>query len=410
MSRCSGLLILALLNVSAGLMAQNPIDQYLKSALLDPELDSYDAQRNFLADNNYNSPWLSRLEFRIGSEDANASLNEYRVRVTPTNPYEIKANKQYYEKHVQSLNTGYEIALSRAMKRRYETIIETYGTVQMITLIEQQIESLRGLNRAAANDLQNVDLGDIVDIQSDETRLLLNREEYRHQKSQLDYQMSLDHPDMANVDWTGVNWMSIDQIYAYIRNRENIESTQSLYITRAEEDLDLRKQMLKIDKAEARSNIGYIQANFDTERGNEINEHLGFQVGVRIPIVNPDKPKINRDRVELIEREKKVEEVKREVSTEKEQLLLEMNSLVARYQLLTGRIETANRVKVQGGNVDLGGLEKLTFYRFDLHQRRMRVEARVRLLYIEYLDMQGLLSQRPMINYLSPDLKTLESE
>ena len=79
------------------------------------------------------------------------------------------------------------------------------------------------------------------------------------------------------------------------------QDSSHLKLLEAEQELMLANYDLKVDKAENRRNIGYLQAEYDTERGNEFDEHMGFQIGIRIPLSNPDRPDLQRSRLDILE-------------------------------------------------------------------------------------------------------------
>ena len=70
-----------------------------------------------------------------------------------------------------------------------------------------------------------------------------------------------------------------------------------------EQKNELAAQRFNIEKSESLNNIGYFQAEYDTERGDEPYDHFGYQIGIRIPIVNPDKPQLNRRKLALMDDE-----------------------------------------------------------------------------------------------------------
>jgi hypothetical protein len=63
----------------------------------------------------------------------------------------------------------------------------------------------------------------------------------------------------------------------------------------------LEESLYSIDKAEAWSNIGFVQAEYDIDRGSNFNDHLGYQIGVTLPLFNSKKPDLKREKLELIE-------------------------------------------------------------------------------------------------------------
>lgn len=385
------------------------MEMYLETALNDQSLELYQAQLSFLKSNKYNSPWLNRVEFRLGSEDANISMNEYRLRLSPSNPAEVKANKLYYNKHVKNIGTQYKVAMNEALRNRYQMLIEYHYLVHSLELNSRNLKVMNEIARSMSlMGLENIDAGTIIGIQSDQTDLMLKAEDLKAQESEVTYYIQLDLKDLSLIGLAGSKMIDVAEIKSYLDANQKAEGFSSLYVLEAEEDLQLKQQMMKIDKAEARSNIGYIQGNFDTERGNELNEHFGFQVGVRLPLVNPDKPDLNRKRVELIEDQKDLEAKKDFVIQKNDMSLIQIRHLITQYELLHDRAHLAQSISLQSASgIDLSDVSKAKKYQFSIERQQLVLEKQIRELFIEYLDLQGILVQDPVINYMSSDFKVV---
>ena len=284
---------------------QFSMEKYLAGALTDYSLEKYKSQLEFLGENNYNAPWLNRVEVRIGSDDANASLNEYRLRFSPTNPAEIKANKGYHQLHQKHLAARQDVALSEALKLRYYRIVSLFEIdnkkTRLDSLMSFQDKLINGLSRNSG-----IQTKDVIALQSQQTDLIIKQNTFEQELEQVKFNIQWDlnsNYPIASIS----NLISVDQIRNYISLNKDQQSNNAL-LTEAETDVDLLRQKLELERAESRSNIGYIQSNIDTERGDETSEHIGFQVGVRLPIVNPDKPKLTREKVELLEEEQELQD------------------------------------------------------------------------------------------------------
>ena len=98
------------------------------------------------------------------------------------------------------------------------------------------------------------------------------------------------------------------------------------------------------------------------------------------------------------------------MSQKKDLLILELDFLNSRRKMIQERIDMVNRVKIHGGNVSISELSKLATYEYQLALEQMTVEKEIRKIFIQYLNMQGLLVQRPLINHLSLEMKSFELE
>lgn len=387
------------------------MEKYLTTALTDQSLELYQSQLNFLEDNNYNAPWINRLELRVGSDDANISLDQYRVRVSPTNPAEIKANKRYHEQHVKSLNTEHKIALSEALINRYRLIIDLASLLQKQDLLQERIDFQEQFIQSISNSgSQNLNLKNIISLQSDQSKHLLKQEEIETLITYDLYYIKLDYGDISLENTFTNELISVEQIKGYISMTLEQTGLQNLVALDVTNKLELNKQELKIDQAESRSNIGYIQSSIDTDRENKISESIGFQVGLRIPIVNPDKPSLNRKKVELIEDKVKTEAKLSLIDQNQELNDVILQRLLNRHQILLDRIALAETITISNtSQIDWSQIAALKNYKLQLSEEKTETEKLIREAYISFLDTRGLLVGNPIINYLSKNFNPIES-
>ena len=386
------------------------MERYLATALADQTLERYQAQLNFLGENDYDVAWVNRLELRIGSEDANASLNQYRIRLSPTNPAEIKANKRYYEQHLNVLNTQKKIAVSEALMNRYGLIIDLAYLLDKQHLLKERIkfQNMFIQNMSSKSD-QSLNLKDLVTVQTDQSKNMLRLEEIETLIAQTLHYIQLDYSDLPLPNQPLKNLVSIAQIKNYVELAAGQSNMNSLEAEMIKSELELTRLDLNIEKAEARSNIGYIQSNIDTDKGNSWSDHIGIQLGVRVPIVNPDKPALNRQKVKLLEDEAKT--ASKLTQLEQEQKLNDMllQRLLNRHQLILERIALIETIPVSGSSqVDWNQILSLKNYQLQLLEEKAETEKQIREAYINSLNTRGLLVGTPIINYLSETFSPIE--
>lgn len=386
------------------------MEAYLRTAATDQSLEKYYAQLDFLRNNNYTPDFLNRVELRIGTEQADISLDRYRLRISPSNPMEIRANKRYHSRHLEYVNAEYEVALNQALLNRYNIIIEHHYYSRLSRLLkEQQNVMTEFLQLIGASSLARIDMDDIINIESSMSDFEIELSEIAMERDEMEYYIKLDLPAIEGILWDDLNMVSIDGVKDYMDREEAIESDQNIYIAEAQQYKLLQEQMFKVNKAEARSNIGYLQANYHSDQGETFNEHLGMQVGVRVPIVNPDKADLARNRFKLIESEKEIASTKTLVKQQSELLAIKLAHLLDQHSLLQSRIEKAGKMEIvtpADKNIEAIQLVKLQNYQSGLHEKQLTVARDIYLTFIEYLSIKGTLAERPLRNYLSATYKT----
>lgn len=385
------------------------MEAYLRTALQDQSLERFQAQLEFLGANNYSLPWLNRVELRVGSEGAGSTLNDYRVRFSPTNPREIKANKTYHSLQIRQIETNYQVSLNQALKTRYLMLIaHRYMTLQK-NLMEGQLAQLKKLTTLSVQTTPLTESTDWIRYQRDQTQWLLDLADINFELKEAEYWMRLDLPEMEQPQWEQISWIGTDQIAAYLLQRPGF-AEGNLYARQAEDQRLLEEQMMEVSLAESRKNIGYLQGNLDTDRGTTFQDGLGIQLGLRVPLVNPEKADINRDRVDLIEARDEAAATKLMLARQSGWLQLQLTELLNRIRLLEERLLVLNHsVKADPTVTDVEWWVKRTHYETELRAELLQTERELMDMYIECLDQDGALVQQPLVNHLSANRSPIEA-
>ncbi len=384
---------------------QLEMEEFLSSAVTDNELLEIYAAEKFLSENRFNSPWLRELEVRLRSNDQEIGLEDYRLRFGLINPFEIRANSNYRKELVKTVALRKSAQLNDVLRMRYSLIIENYYLNQRI---EINSEYLKFLERLANIELQNGTESYKDILESNKTILEL-------QLKLIDLRRKLDVNELLIGERAGQvgsivveeeALVGVDQIW-----RSLFDSANSLNVN---EQLDLQEQKLDeslydIEKAQSRRNIGFVQAEYDVQRGNEFNEHIGYQVGVTIPVFNVDKADLQRDQLELVEEKAELENRLREQRTELKILTSGFESMIDQWELINEQINFLANVESTEFPISIELITDSAEYRNDLENRRLGIYSSLLHQYIDHLHQGGKLITDPIVNHLSSTLNPLNS-
>jgi hypothetical protein len=393
------------------LLAQFNLEQFLGTAREDISLNPAKAKIDFLEENNYNGPWISRVEMRTRSDDANLSQEDFRFRLTPSNPSELKANKRYYDKQVSLLNTEYQDVLNTALKQRYIIAVDhMFESFKMVNL-EKQLKINRQLIEMinSGNGIYSMDMGDLVDAQSDELDLSLSIENTRIALDEIEYLMKEFYPFSGEINWYRSELMEISDILNLFEEFKRRPSGQHVNLVKLEQKNLLAAERFNIEKSESMRNIGYFQAEYDLERGDDPSEHFGYQIGIRIPIVNPDKPDLNRRKLETMDDEALLDERQDNYRRKMELSVLRMDRYATQYSEISEKLKLLSEQNFlnfqrMDKSVDISDLIKINEFHMELLDKKNGVEKKIFENYLEYLDLCGLLVETPLRNYLAKGL------
>ncbi len=381
---------------SSAAFAQTAMTQYLASPIADAEYQTLALSQAFMNEHSFSSPWLRELDFRIRVGGGESSIDEYRMRLGFINPLEIRANKTYSKMLSGYIEDEKKASINDALFHRYEILLEHYFLSTKLDLINGRIQRLEQIVELSL-DMES-DIKDLISLESTKTKLLLEASNTRQKLEWANNQiLSVNN---SSIDWKLSPIIEPDLLISIVNE---LTDGENYYKLQREQDLAMKQQMLKIDKAEAFSNIGFIQSEYDVSRGNTFEEHLGFQVGVNIPIFNTDKPKLERKQLDLIDDVVKLEMADSIGQLQIDQMLAE----ISKGQMELGILATQRKQLfkyqslIENLDTNIETLLELTDYEFLLTERELVVMISIRATAVKLLHHQGrLYGENSSVNYL----------
>lgn len=380
-------------SVFPGLSQFSP-EQYLSAAVTEIELQQVRNEQAFVDNHSMSSPFLRTVEVRLRTNDTEIGPEDFRLRLSPLNPFEIRANRQHRSILQDQLRTQYSAELNAVFARRYRLLIDHYTLREIEKEIVRSGEiytSLLGVNR-------NEKLADILKLDKAVLESRINLEEVRSSIREVEYLIQQGSGFSGQIDWDDHPLVSVAELQSVIDSDK--EEEESIYIASARQRLAVDESRLNVEKAESFQNIGFLQAEYDTDRGNEFNEHMGFQLGIRLPIVNPDKPDLERRELDLINSQTQLEEAKQEAQIESFSARNKLEGLIRQYQLVTDKLDNLQQLDP----VETGDIIEAEEYRLSLESTRTSIYSKILGAYISALEYEGRLFQEPFTNYLSSGL------
>jgi hypothetical protein len=394
------------------LHAQFSINEFLNQAKNDVRLYEYEQKSKFLEKNPYKSPWIQRTELRVRTNDLNISADDYRFRISPTNPFEIRENKKYYQMQFDFLYSEYQKALNSALNERYQLMLDYLENhdrqVQKNIQIELISDEIRLLD--AQVDDPNFSLIDYLEAKESRIQALLESNDMVHQNDLIQLEIRTKYSFEGNIQPQEIELVDLQTMRYWINTIFlDYDTTDNILVKSQYQENLLTEQRIKLEKAEDRRNIGFLQAEYDRDRGNEVDEHMGFQIGIRIPLTNPDRPDLNRSKIDLLEDQASLIERKAEVSLQGELNRLKLSYLFTQHDLISTEIEKNDFVNIISLSPDLSPNDLIKAQRSILRLKRIESQIKWEIYrsYIDYLYYSGRLIESPLRNYLSSNMKEL---
>lgn len=375
---------------------QFSVENYLSAPFQEAELEGLVKQLEYMNTESFRSPLFRELEIRLRSNDFNLSPEDFRLRLGFINPFERKANKSFNEKHADYVELKYNYEVNLIIANRYKQLISHYYLVEAKEQLNLEIDRLK----ISYEQLQTQKFSLKLLIETDEQMLKkeLRKKEIQSSIDILENYIYKIHRITDSISWAGVSMITVEQI----RNRMKLDTTyRSFAFDLAFKSFKMDEQAFKIKKAESFRNIGFFQAEYDTDRGKDFNSHLGFQLGISLPIFNPDKPDLQRENLELLESEYELKQIRNEAEIKRFNLNKKLLETIWSYEVVNKRIAD---FEAFGQEITYDNMEDfltLTEYLGSLNRLKSEYYMECLNLYIDLLAHAGKLSASPLFNYIS---------
>ncbi len=387
-----------ILSYSVPLTGQFSVEDFLSSSLSDPELRSMAEQQAYLKDNSFSSPILREVDTRIRTNDLDTSPEDYRLRLGFMNPLQRGANSSYYRSFSAYLDIKQVNMFSEVMFSRYELLsrhIETSQTRALHIRDQQRLEELM--------ESETISFGveDMLDMDRTRLKLELRLERLAGTQAQYEFLIKQQTPFSGQIDWEDYELITPQTMREILNSKTDSISPLIVELMR---DKELRQSELVVEQAQSRRNLGFFQTEYDIDRGNEFQEHMGFQVGVNLPITNPDKLEHHYDRINLMEDESKIEKEKKEIENNSYLLRSEFNNTLSRYTTVAEKVSAFGNSDLSLFMEDTDVFIKMMEYRSELSEMKISLYHDLLSTFLKILTYNGKIASIPRVNYLSDDL------
>ena len=399
-------LLVILYHTSVGQFSMNA---YLSDARNDVRLYENKLKSEFLENNPYRSPVFHRVEFRTRSNNFDFTQDDFRFRLNPTNPFEMNANRKYYDLEANALMVDYQFALNKALHHRYNQIISYFQLEDKISFKEKEILVQRDQLKILESGLNdtNFEISEYIQEKENLVNLILELNELIHDREIVQHEIRSEFSYTGGIKSENHTFISNTKIKAIIELKSVVPDTvNNIHIENMNRQAMLDEQRIRVEKAEGRRNIGYFQAEYDRERGNEFDEHLGYQIGVRLPVTNPDRPDLSRRRLSLIEDKSDIVREKNALDIQCELLKMDLSYLFDQNDMITDVISNDKLLKLLNQNSNTRPEDLLEAQKSILKMKRFEkmLQWDIYQSFIDYLYYSGKLLDIPIKNYLSEDL------
>ena len=397
----------------------------LATALNDKRLQLNTQTTTFAQGLRYHLPIIKQVEARIGINGSSLGdslfgsiRNEdvYGLNISTNSFKEIRLQKLVKQAQIEALASENRVFEQAALLERYQTLSAFYFSQKLI-LEKQKLDSLIGkkhdILRVMVEQGQDIKVKDVMDTEGDKNTVqlaLMDLENTMRTKRAL-LSLFLASDNSADIDFS--DFIVPSKIQEIINDHSRVSNHPVIEFRNARSNLTASK--LNYISAQNRQvfnslRLGYQDPIFLEERKkfNPLN-NFSIRVGLVVPLPGNNNYRRSDALLELREAQDAVtlsqDNYKRAVDLQN----IKLSNLMVQYDLTKATIEQSLINKMLGNKKLLSQITPLEIADLTIAQQKIKVrtleiEIEITNEYLKYLDFTGILSQKPLKNYLSMGL------
>lgn len=397
------------------LLAQGQVsmEDFLYAALEEPALKSFTHQDDFLNTKPYRLAPIQKLEFRTRSNQLDPERQDFALRLNAANPWEVKRTNQYFKSYQEFVQLNRDRQVKESLLARYQVIIEWVYYHEIQALKEEDKHTTEKLISILEAQRYSgyFDAGDYVKLKLDQVEKVIELEEARFD---IDLQRKrveglFEKAKLKIINWPASKIISLQKLEAVV---DSLAQAQTIggEVAYRQKQVDLANTEWLLEKANV--SVGFLQTQYQDFRIEQGRKPWSISAGITIPIFNPNKGDMTKRKLEVIEAEGDRDQARNDQQAGRELMQAKIKSLLKRYtevntmmnDLKVGTLATTLQ-QMNDSNPSAG--IRLQSNLISLKTMAARLKQQIYLAYLEFLSYSEVLQQRPLVNYLSPELSEL---
>lgn len=390
--------------------AQRTPEDFLLTAYDDINLLEFSNQVEFLDQKSYRIPFGDEVEIRFSNDQRVLDDARFQFRFRPSNPWFVRRNNALFNAKKDELSLREQIEYKENLFRRYSDLLEFIISEREKQLTEQRLENASRLVEVfeATTQTDLFDARDYIDAKLQVIETLEDYDEHRISATQIHQKIELILGSETD-NWSGFNLIEIQTIEDVMHQvlASSFDPVELNYLTKQYEVANLEVRTEKAD-----FDIGFVQAEYSPYRDPDENV-LGFSVGLTLPIFRNNKAQIAERMLDSIERDGELRMQEYQDSLNK---ILETKFLedqLSHHKMIRQQVEELNIAELSQNlaiseNFDPVSLLELEDGKIKLEELLLSSLERLLEQYLEFLFTFDALTSKPLRNYLSNDLQSLE--
>jgi len=385
------------------------IGKFLSTAFDDPSLASQNERNRFLTEAPGGISFIEDPEFRISIDKFETNQQKYALRCRPRGWDEIKGEKTLYHARVECGAMELDYLMHLALKNRYMVVLDSLYFSEMKTLYEALnllYEDWEHVLKRHA-DRSDFDAGELAAIENQRMALQMELMELKTQQDSVAEKRNLQSNYGATAVFDADQLLSVDELSKRFAATHIHSGEENIYLAQAKTEVAKTEAQYRLEVAEEKRLISFVETAYNVADEDDFQDAFSIELGISIPIGSGNRDSIRQQKLKSMISRSEQQALEREINHKISVIDKKLQQLIEQYtavqQKKKNRFSTAafDRLLQTKGTDPLILLKlKKGLLKMDVLQAKL--SHRIFTTYIEFLDITGKLSERPLINHLSP--------
>lgn len=387
------------------------ISDYLSGASTEDVLSEEKKILSFL-EQNQDTPFLDELEFRLNVDEFDYDRQEVAIRYKIRSFGEMEDLKKLALAGMASREAQYGLLLNRALKRRYDMVLEYLYCREMIIVYEERIKVCKDRlhvlkRRSEVPGADPVKLGyALVDAENDLMDVEMETEKLKDHARLISHEILRNMGTKGPIAFDSEKRVTIDEIEEVIRQIGNVPAMKNAAIQSAQKQADLAAARYDLEETRNGAWFSFIETAYDLEQRDNFDKAFSIGFGISVPIGTTSRPEMREKKVKALNAKRACQMIRQRNRDETVRLSSELRHLIRRYE----RFREKNR---SGGEKhhyqiwqDTEGADPMILLKIRESMLKKQVSETELLFeiyrgYTDLLDVSGKLLQKPLRNCLT---------
>lgn len=367
---------------------------------------------SFLLSSPQHLPLVEKMEFRTETDEFDLGEQEYLFRMSFNGSKARKAQDDLTKRNVALLESLGEVRIRESLWYRYRQIVDWYYLDMEAKLLQDEkglLEEKKGLCEKLMYEGNKMDL--IEEFLRNEEDLAKLRRDSLHLAAYLPFLFeSLGLESNTSFQLDRDDWISVAKMRYVLEHLGEGFLLNAEYALQSAE-LQFAQSELALETAESKRILDFVQLKHRRDDKLNLPKEFSIGLGINLPIRSTSRSKLNREKLNIFEEERKMERLEEDLLKKGRKELTTFGVLFDEYMYLSNYLLQNGKEEILSRHIHNPNVELLTIFQLKESELKhkndlLKLERELCLAYLQILELKGVSME---INYLSEVLENISN-